>query len=91
MTYIADPRPIRVVTGDGKFLFSYDPSTRTIEIKERGLVFKIPMWLIEEHLRTSQRDILRVYEEYETSLPCGHTEGTVLDMNQNLVCPVCGQ
>lgn len=91
MTYTADPRHLKVKTPEGKFLFEFDASTRTITLAERGQVFSIPMWLIEEHLRTSQRDTLTIYgEPAEERLPCGHTEGTVLTSDLEKVCSVCG-
>ena len=94
MAYTADPTPrtLKVKSDRGKHLLTFDPLTRTIEIVKRGETYLIPLWLIEEHLRTSQRDTITVYSETkEESLPCGHTEGTVMDAYYNHVCAVCNQ
>jgi hypothetical protein len=87
--YRADAENLKVKTDDGKHLFTYDPATRTIEINQRGHRFLIPLWLIEEHLRTSQRSLITVYAEPDDkdTFPCGHK--WVLDAYLNQVCPVC--
>lgn len=91
MTYTANPHPLKVKADNGHHLLTYDPASRAIKIVERGIVYEIPLWLIEEHLRTSQRDILTIYGEVPENLPCGHTEGTVMNAYMDRVCAVCGQ
>ena len=90
--YRADAKSVNIKTDEGKHLFSFDPATRTIEIVERGETFLIPMWLIEEHIRTSNLDKITVYAEpHEPHTPCGHNQEWVLDAYLNKVCPICGQ
>jgi len=89
--YSANGVPLKVKTDKGKHLFTFDPATRTIEIVERGQTFFIPMWLVDEHLRTSQRDTITVYSEPEEKIPCGHTHGTVLNAYMDRVCADCGK
>lgn len=98
VTAMPHDRKLRVLTEEGQFLFAFVKETQSIEIRHEGQDYAIPMWLIQEHLRTSQRDTLRVYQSYEDNdedhrmlLPCGHRAGTVMDAYMNKICSICGQ
>lgn len=83
-------RELVVRTGEGKHLFTFDGKKRSIKIRLRGADYEIPVWQLEEFLRTSQRSTMTVFQDYD-KLPCGHDAGTVLNKDQQWVCTECGQ
>ncbi len=83
-------RKFTVRSDDGKHLFTFDGQNQIIEIRMRGSTYQVPLWQLQEFLRTSQRDTLKVYKEYSDALPCGHEAGTV-EKGGKTVCAVCGK
>jgi len=84
-------RFIEVRTGQGKLLFRWNAARHEVEIRLDGQVFEIPIWQIEAHVRTSQRNLFTAYEIDMEILPCGHTGGTVLNADYQRVCRECGR
>jgi hypothetical protein len=84
-----DPnRRIEVRANGHGIIFVYDPHKDQIEVRRGEEMFVIPLWMLKEFARVSQRN---VYQVYINELSCGHFAGTRKNEDGVWVCVICGE